>query len=179
MNATPWKNWYVRQLVVVACACNKQEWDERREAIRYKRRLHLLLSVRLAVTLTFVSAQHDVFPTTHIVFDDSRWLLSLSISYPKGNNDEEHLEEDAEDHVVREGQRHDAQKRGRGTDHNRGADLPQSVGDTRIFGYARVLSCTEVSEPGSGGGRREQDREQLRKVTEGAQGSPTKYFNQL
>ena len=68
--------------------------------------------------------------------------LFLSLSYPKGNNDEKHLEEDAEDHVARERQRHDAKESRRGTDHDRGTDLSHCVGDTSVLGDVLVLLFT-------------------------------------
>ena len=61
------------------------------------------------------------------------------MSHPEGNDNEEHLEEDAEDNITCKGERHDTQERGDGSEHNGGANLSQGIGNTGIFGDIRVL----------------------------------------
>lgn len=67
----------------------------------------------------------------------------MSLSHPESNNDKEHLEEDAEDHIVCKSKRHDTQERGSGTEHHGGANFSQCIRDTSIFRDIRILRRTE------------------------------------
>ena len=48
-------------------------------------------------------------------------------SHPKGDDDEEHPEENSENLVAGKGEGHDADEGRRGSHHDRRADLPESV----------------------------------------------------
>ena len=61
------------------------------------------------------------------------------MSHPEGDDDKEHLEKGAEDHIARESKWHDAQERSSGAEHNGGADLSHGVSNTSILRDIRVL----------------------------------------
>lgn len=69
------------------------------------------------------------------------------MSHPEG--DEEHLE-NTEDHIAREGKRHDAQERGHGAEYNGGANLSLGVSNVSILRDVRVLMSVSGVEQRQG-----------------------------
>ena len=77
------------------------------------------------------------------------------MSHPEGDDDEEHLEENAEDHIARESKRHDAQERSSGAEHNGWADLSHGVSNASILRDIRVLLSVGKGDGGKCEGRQD------------------------